>query len=60
MASNISAQVPALLRRNAAAPGTLELGAQLVVFDMLEAGQAVGDRAHVAAALHVILPAQRD
>ena len=33
------AQMPAFLRRDVAAPGSIELGAQFVVFDMLEAGR---------------------
>ena len=41
------------------APGALELRAQFVVLDVLKAGQAVGNGAHVAAALDVVLPAQR-
>ena len=41
-------------------PGRLEAGARLVVaLDVLEAGQLVRDRAHVAAALDVVLAAQR-
>ncbi len=31
----------------------------VVVDDVLEAGQLVRDRAHVTAALHVVLPSQR-
>ena len=53
-------QVPAALGRELAVPRRLEARAGLhVVLDVLEAGQLVGDRAHVAAALDVVLPAQR-
>ncbi len=53
-------QVPAVARHDLAAPGGLEAGARLgVALDVLEAGQLVRDRAHVAAALHVVLAAQR-
>ena len=41
------------------APFGVELGAQRVVLDVLEPWQAVGERAHVAAALDVVLAAQR-
>ncbi|MNO98092.1 hypothetical protein D3C76_898260 [compost metagenome] len=41
------------------APGLFELGAHALVGDMPVAGQLVGERAHVARALHVVLPAQR-
>ncbi|MND29242.1 hypothetical protein D3C80_197460 [compost metagenome] len=41
------------------APGTLELGAHALVGNVPVAGQLVGERAHVARALHVVLPAQR-
>ena len=37
----------------------LELRPMLVVGDVLEAGKFVGQCAHVAAALHIVLPAQR-
>ena len=40
-------------------PGGLEAGAQRVVLDVLEPGQPVGHRAHVAATLDVVLAAQR-
>ena len=53
-------EVPALRRRDRGAPGALELRARLRVLDVLAAGQLVGQRAHVAAALHVVLAAQRD
>src|SRR6202171_3443307 len=41
------------------APGMLEAGADGGIFDVLEAGKLVRDRAHVAATLHVVLAAQR-
>ena len=47
------------MRRDGDAPRRLELRPQLVVLDVLEAGQPVGQRAHVAAALDVVLAAQR-
>ena len=59
MASNMPEQVPAALRRDGDAPLGIELGAQLVVLDVLEPGQAIGERAHVAAALDVVLAAER-
>ena len=37
----------------------VELGPKRVVLDVLEAGQAVGQRAHVAAALDVVLATER-
>ena len=52
-------QVPATLGRDAPLPDALALLAELVVLDELEAGQPVGQRAHVAAALDVVLAAQR-
>ena len=52
-------QVPAALRRDRHAPLGIEPRAQLVVLDVLEAGQPVGQRAHVAAALDVVLAAER-
>ena len=52
-------QVQAVSRRDRRAPRGLELRARRVVLDVLEAGQLVRDRAHVAAALHVVLAAQR-
>ena len=45
--------------RNGASPRDLELLAGVVVEDVLEARQLVGDRAHVATTLHVVLSAQR-
>ena len=52
-------QVPAALRRDRHAPLGVELGPQRVVLDVLEPRQAVGERAHVAAALDVVLATQR-
>jgi hypothetical protein len=40
-------------------PHAARTSARLVVLDVLEARQLVGESAHVAAALHVVLPAQR-
>ena len=52
-------QVPAALRRDGDAPLGVELGAERVVLDVLEARQPVGQGAHVAAALDVVLATQR-
>ena len=52
-------QVPAALRRDGHAPGLVELRPERVVLDVLEARQPVGQGAHVAAALDVVLAAQR-
>ena len=52
-------QVPPALRRHGHAPGALELRPHPVVLDVLEARQAIGQRAHVAATLDVVLAAQR-
>ena len=52
-------QVPAPSRRDRHAPRPLELRPHLVVLDVLETRQPIGQRAHVAAALHVVLAAQR-
>ncbi len=52
-------QVPAALRRDRDTPLGVELGPQLVVLDVLEPRQPVGERAHVAAALDVVLATQR-
>ena len=52
-------QVQPVPGRDVRAPGGIELGPSLVVEDVLEARQLVRDGAHVAAALHVVLPAQR-
>ncbi len=51
--------MPAAFGRDADSPGPLEFRAQFVVFNVLEARQSVGDRAHIAAALDVVLAAQR-
>src|SRR5690242_3322887 len=51
--------MPAAFGMDADAPGMLELRAQFGVLDVLEAGQAVGDRAHISAALDIVLAAQR-
>ena len=53
--------MPALLRRDRHPVRGLEPGPGLRVgLDVLEPGQLVGDGPHVAAALHVVLAAQRD
>ena len=53
-------QVPSVLRDDRHAPRALEpLARGRVLLDVLEPGQLVGDRAHVAAALDVVLPAER-
>ena len=52
-------EVPAGLGRDRGGPQRLELLAGDLVVDVLESGQLVRERAHVAAALHVVLPAQR-
>ena len=52
-------EVPAVLGRDRGAPRGLELGPGHRVLDVLEAGQLGREGAHVAAALHVVLPAQR-
>ncbi len=52
-------QMPAALRRHRHAPGGVERRPQCVVLDVLEPGQAVGQGAHVATALDVVLAAQR-
>ena len=52
-------QVPAAPRRDRDAPLGVELRAQLVVLDVLEPGQPVGQGAHVAAALDVVLATER-
>ena len=60
MASNISVMCQPYCGVIVHAPRALELRAGLLVgLDVLEAGEAVRDRAHVAAALHVVLAAQR-
>ena len=52
-------EVPAVARRDRAAPRGVEAGPDVGVEDVGEAGEAVGDGAHVAAALHVVLAPQR-
>ena len=52
-------EVPAVGRRDRAAPGGVEAGPDVRVEDVGEAGEAVGDGPHVAAALHVVLAPQR-
>ncbi len=59
MASSTGAKVAAFHSRYFDAVSALKLGAQFVVFNMLETGEPVRDRAHVAPALHVVLAAQR-
>ena len=50
---------PAVLRGDRHAPGRLESRTRLgVLFDVLEPGELVGDGAHVAAPLHVVLAAE--
>ncbi len=51
--------VPAAFRGNGASPEAIELRAELVDLDVLEAREAVRKRPHVAAALDVVLPPQR-
>src|ERR1700735_538447 len=53
------AQIPAALGLDLCAPGFLKLEAQFVLLDVLKASETIRDRAHVAAALDVVLPAQR-
>ena len=52
-------QVPAALRRDRDAPLGVEPGSELIVLDVLEARQPVGEGAHVTAALDVVLATQR-
>ena len=52
-------QVPAALGRHGHAPLLVERCSQGVVFDVLEARQAVGQGAHVATTLDVVLATQR-
>src|SRR5277367_5423304 len=52
------AEMPAALRLNFNSPGFLELGTNFIVLNMLEAWEAVGNCAHIATALDVVLPAQ--
>ena len=50
-------EVPAALRRKACPPSSFEPCTDLFILDVLEARVLVRDRAHVAAALHVVLTA---
>ena len=52
-------EVLAVVRVEFHAVGGLELRPMIRVGDVLEAGELVGQRAHVAAALHIVLAAQR-
>ncbi len=54
------AQMPSAFVRNRSSVGALELGVQDRILDVLPADELVRDRAHVAAALDVVLSAQRD
>ena len=51
--------MPAALRRDGDAPFGVEFGAQSVVLDVLETREAIGEGAHVAATLDVVLATQR-
>ena len=59
IASNIWVRCHPVLRLDGDSPRGLELGADLRFGHVLEADETVGDRPHVAAALHVVLAAQR-
>ena len=59
MASNMALKCQPRLGSIRTPQARSNFAAQFVVLDVLEAGQAVGNRAHVAAALHVVLAAQR-
>src|SRR5260370_7903794 len=50
------AQMPATLGMNLHTPSAFELRAQLVVLDVLKTRKPVGDRAHIAPALALVLP----
>ena len=52
-------EVLAVVRLNGAVPGRAKLVAHLGVENVLEARHLVGDGAHVAATLHVVLAAKR-
>src|SRR5436309_13989576 len=52
-------QVPPFLWRNRNAPIRFKFGAKNVILDVLESGQAIRQCAHIAAALNVVLAAQR-
>src|SRR6266436_8563609 len=51
--------MPTAFRFDLGVPGVLEFRAQLRILHVLEAGQAVRDRSHVSAALHIVLSPQR-
>ena len=53
------AEMPAPLAWKRGVPGRLELSDGDGIFDILSAQKLVGNRSHVAAALHVVLPSQR-
>ena len=53
------ADVPAALGIEFAVPGFFEFRAQLIVFNMLKSREAIGNGTHVAAALDVVLSAER-
>ena len=59
IASNMSVRCSPRFGGIVAPHAASKLRAQGVVLDVLEAGQLVRQRAHVAAALHVVLAAQR-
>ena len=60
IAWNICVRCHPLLRRHRRSPRRLEPPARvLVALEVLEARELVRDRAHVSAALHVVLPAER-
>ena len=52
-------EVLAVRRLNRHTPVTFKGGAHRRVENVLKAGQAIGNRTHVAAALHIVLPTQR-
>ena len=51
-------QMPAPLGRNRPPPDAFDPASEHFVFDVLEAGQLVGDGPHVTAALDIVLAAQ--
>ncbi len=53
-----SAGFAAFRARNLDAVSALKLGTQFIVFYMLETGEPVGDCAHVATALNIVLATQ--
>ena len=53
-------EVPAVGGRDLTPPGPFELGPYLVIFHVLESGEFVGQRTHVTATLHVVLPSERN